>query len=426
MKTIKLQNKTASVVTDEKELKNVEEVKEKLQTYRKQQEERNEEEHKLAEKKSQADLYKILGVPRNAKAAEIKERYLQLALLYHPDKETGDLQKFKDVCLAYKVLSSKKRRKEYDQALASTFDELREFERDIGYHKTDKFTKVDGEGERMFDEDAFKAEFEKSRAGAEQNEIREMQGKLNEKQMKNEAVTKEDFESLLAARDRDLTGFQETIGQPIIDPNQFESSIFNQMFNDLKSRRQALEPVNDDLNQGQEGMFFGMMNEPVAFQGMGASAWQGSANYGGYGGADWGTSFGSTFGGAGDATGFDRQTMFAQNDAEILQEIRANADKYESDPNITHDRDQMGDAEYYMKQMEERIAKIQEERTKDMYMDKNQYIVREDMISKALGDQELFQDQPLTIDAVLASNQKDDDGEDQEEEQADEDDGEEN
>ena len=425
MKTIKLQNKAEPVVKDEKKLKNIAEVKEKLESYRKKQEEKNQEEHKLAEKKSQADLYKILGVPRNADPAEIKERYLQLALLYHPDKETGDLQKFKDVCLAYKVLSSKKRRKEYDQALASTFDELREVERDLEYHTTDKFTKLDGEGERVFDEEAFKAEFEKSRAGVEQQEMNEMQSKLDKKQLKNEAVTKEDFEDLLAARERDFANFQETVGQPLInpDPNQFDASIFNQMFNDLKAKRQALEPVNDDLNQSQEGMFFGMMNEPVAFQGMGASAWQGSGNYGGYGGADWGASFGSTaFSGAGDAVGFDRQTMFAQNDAEMLQEIRAQADQYKSDPNMMHVRDQMEkehDAEYRKREMEARMAEMALEREKLKHMDKSEYIVRPDMISKALGDSELFQDQPLTIDAVKestwAENDEEDDENDEEE-----------
>ena len=102
-----------------------EDVKEKLKEYKNKQKEQSDEEHKVAENKSQVDLYKILGISRDADKVEIKEKYLQLALLYHPDKETGDLQKFKDVCLAYKVLSSKKRRKEYDQALASTFGELR-------------------------------------------------------------------------------------------------------------------------------------------------------------------------------------------------------------------------------------------------------------------------------------------------------------
>lgn len=383
-----------------------EEVKKKLEDYREQQKKKNNNEQKIAEKKSQTDFYKILGIPRNADPAEIKEKYLQLALKYHPDKETGDLQKFKDVCLAYKVLSSKKRRKEYDQALASTFDELREKERDVEYHTTDKFTKLDEEGKRIFDEDSFKAEFEKKRAGVENQEMKEMEEKLSEKQLKNEVVTETDFNDLLASRDRDLANFQETVGQPIVNPNpeQFDASIFNQMFRDLKAKRQALEPINDDLNQGQEGMFFGMANEPTAFQGMGASAWQGSGNYGGYGGADWDSSFGSTaFNGAADVAGFDRQTMFAQNDAEILQEIRAQSEQYKSDPSVMHVRDQMEneqDAEYRKAQMEARIKEMETDREDLKHMDKSEYIVRETMINNALGDSELFEKEIMTIDAI--------------------------
>jgi len=63
------------------------------------------------------DFYKILGVPRNANADALRKAYRKLALKYHPDKnkEPGAEDKFKDINLAYEVLSDEKKRKQYDQ-----------------------------------------------------------------------------------------------------------------------------------------------------------------------------------------------------------------------------------------------------------------------------------------------------------------------
>ncbi len=64
------------------------------------------------------DYYEVLGVAKNASAAEIKKAYRQKAIQYHPDKNPGDKQaeeKFKEAAEAYEVLSNDDKRKRYDQ-----------------------------------------------------------------------------------------------------------------------------------------------------------------------------------------------------------------------------------------------------------------------------------------------------------------------
>ncbi len=65
------------------------------------------------------DYYKVLGVPKDASATEIKKTYRKLAREFHPDANKGDTkaeERFKDISEAYDVLSDEKRRKEYDEA----------------------------------------------------------------------------------------------------------------------------------------------------------------------------------------------------------------------------------------------------------------------------------------------------------------------
>lgn len=62
-----------------------------------------------------ADYYKILGVDKGASEEEIKKAYRKLAHKYHPDKEGGEEEKFKEINEAYQVLSDKSKRAQYDQ-----------------------------------------------------------------------------------------------------------------------------------------------------------------------------------------------------------------------------------------------------------------------------------------------------------------------
>ena len=60
-------------------------------------------------------LYDILGVSNSATPSEIKKAYRTLSKKYHPDKEGGDEDKFKEIAEAYEVLSNPEKRKRYDE-----------------------------------------------------------------------------------------------------------------------------------------------------------------------------------------------------------------------------------------------------------------------------------------------------------------------
>lgn len=63
------------------------------------------------------DFYEILEVERNASKEEIKTSYKKLAKKYHPDLNNGDKEaetKFKEINVAYEILSDDKKRSNYD------------------------------------------------------------------------------------------------------------------------------------------------------------------------------------------------------------------------------------------------------------------------------------------------------------------------
>ena len=63
------------------------------------------------------DYYQILGVNRDASAADIKKSYRKLARQYHPDvsKDVAAEEKFKEVNEAYDVLKDEEKRTAYDR-----------------------------------------------------------------------------------------------------------------------------------------------------------------------------------------------------------------------------------------------------------------------------------------------------------------------
>lgn len=60
------------------------------------------------------DYYEVLGIDKKASKDDIKKAFHKLAHKFHPDKNSGDAEKFKEVSEAYSILSDDKKRGEYD------------------------------------------------------------------------------------------------------------------------------------------------------------------------------------------------------------------------------------------------------------------------------------------------------------------------
>ncbi|WP_028024598.1 molecular chaperone DnaJ [Enterovibrio calviensis] len=75
---------------------------------------------------SKRDFYEVLGVSRDASERDIKKAYKRLAMKYHPDKNPGDesaTDKFKEVKLAYEILTDAQKRAAYDQYGHAAFEQ---------------------------------------------------------------------------------------------------------------------------------------------------------------------------------------------------------------------------------------------------------------------------------------------------------------
>ena len=53
--------------------------------------------------------YKVLGLPESASQSEIRRKYREMVMHYHPDKSGGSQEKFIAITEAYEYLSGKKK-----------------------------------------------------------------------------------------------------------------------------------------------------------------------------------------------------------------------------------------------------------------------------------------------------------------------------
>ncbi|KAG8903424.1 hypothetical protein FRB99_003319 [Tulasnella sp. 403] len=70
------------------------------------------------ERPLETGYYDILGIKMDATTEEVKKAYRRMALLHHPDKHPDDPQaeeRFKNIAIAYQVLSDPERRKKYNE-----------------------------------------------------------------------------------------------------------------------------------------------------------------------------------------------------------------------------------------------------------------------------------------------------------------------
>jgi hypothetical protein len=61
--------------------------------------------------------YDVLGVPVDATTQQITAAYRGLAIIFHPDKPTGNTEKFQEISNAYEALVDPAKRKAYDLSL---------------------------------------------------------------------------------------------------------------------------------------------------------------------------------------------------------------------------------------------------------------------------------------------------------------------
>ena len=94
------------------------------------------------------DLYKILGVKRDATANDIKHKYRQLSRMYHPDKNKSKEaeEKYKEINEAYEILHDNKKRRIYDRGGMEAVNRANQGDNDGGMDPFDIFGSFFGGG----------------------------------------------------------------------------------------------------------------------------------------------------------------------------------------------------------------------------------------------------------------------------------------
>jgi len=90
------------------------------------------------------DYYAVLGVSENATDKEIKKAYRQLAMKYHPDRNSDSpeaVERFKEVSQAYDTLSDHVKRTHYDaqRSGAGSYKSFEDLFSGFGFNPFDRF-----------------------------------------------------------------------------------------------------------------------------------------------------------------------------------------------------------------------------------------------------------------------------------------------
>ena len=163
------------------------------------------------------DLYKILGLPKEATKGEIKKRYYQLSKQYHPDKhvKSSDGEKERmtgrmaEISEAYKILYNVKTRSEYDKT--GEMPSLKTFDQEV----TDSVnivlsavlsnediseTNIIRKCYKMIDNEITKAKDQILKLEKYQTNVKKIlkiKGKINKKDSKSKAKIKEQFSYMI-------------------------------------------------------------------------------------------------------------------------------------------------------------------------------------------------------------------------------------
>ena len=189
--------------------------------------------------------------------------------------------------LAYKVLSSKKKRITYDESLSSTWDELRGVDRDISYKVSTEHTVLDKDGNRVFDAKSFNDAFNNNRNDGDRVNIQDM---MKEASQETDLGLANPFFGKVAAISVDQSAeiLERKLRERDVDvdfmPNQnnatFESlrqnwdhNLFNQIFNTMKGKKQELSDYD-----GQNADEFLATADPIFGSSDPTSDWNSSSS----------------------------------------------------------------------------------------------------------------------------------------------------
>ncbi len=214
---------------------------------------------KGCQKNKQTDLYSVLGISSTATLDEIKSKYNELLLIHHPDKG-GDPEKFRNLQIAYKILSNPKNREIYTKSLSSNFvDIIQDYRdattgqyKDLGYEINENdFTHATTDEERQRKHAEFMTKFDDSRPDAEKILI------ANLKQSKS--YNSDESVQDIFKRQRDLrNNLEEELDIPLIkgiNPNNLNMDLFNQIFEATRQgQRRDIESVNQVESTGHMGL----------------------------------------------------------------------------------------------------------------------------------------------------------------------------